>query len=302
MRFLQLQYFSEVCRCGSISRAAKNLNVSQPAVSVAVSDLEKEFGATFFERRNRKLVLTKEGAEARKLADSLLSHYEIVAKKQKEMRNLLRPVRIGVSSMLGGAFIQQLIDPYTAETKMPMPQITEGPEQILKEMLHSHQADIAIVPFDETQEEGLNYMPVSRTSLCWCVGKDSPDAAKKKMPRRKLAGKKAVLRISYDTAYIASPYYQLRQDLQSAGILMRPVLYTNQYSTARALLTRGENIGAFFCRFQAEKDKEIVPIELDPPAEALIAAVWEPGAEKRSVVADFIQYLQAGSLQKGESI
>ena len=68
----QLRYFRAVCQCDSVSRAAEILNISQPSVSNAVLALEKEFGVALFERRRRKLILTKEGQQMLAMAEELL--------------------------------------------------------------------------------------------------------------------------------------------------------------------------------------------------------------------------------------
>ena len=44
MKISQMEYFSCVCRCGSITKAAKELHISQPSVTAAVHELEKELG------------------------------------------------------------------------------------------------------------------------------------------------------------------------------------------------------------------------------------------------------------------
>lgn len=49
MTIQQLQYVLEIARCGSASRAAKNLFLSQPNLSSAIKNLEQELGFPIFE-------------------------------------------------------------------------------------------------------------------------------------------------------------------------------------------------------------------------------------------------------------
>ena len=44
MNFIQLKYFNEVCKWQSISKAAAALHVSQPTISIAIKEFEKETG------------------------------------------------------------------------------------------------------------------------------------------------------------------------------------------------------------------------------------------------------------------
>ena len=45
MTLTQMRYFYEVCKWRSITKAAASLHISQPTVSIAMADLEKESGA-----------------------------------------------------------------------------------------------------------------------------------------------------------------------------------------------------------------------------------------------------------------
>ena len=49
MTLLQMQYFMEVCRCGSTLKAAQAANVSQSTISMAIRALEKELSIPLFD-------------------------------------------------------------------------------------------------------------------------------------------------------------------------------------------------------------------------------------------------------------
>lgn len=61
MEFRQLEYFLKICECGSMSRAADKLFISQQALSKSVDSLEKDLGVTLFCRNGRALELTRCG-------------------------------------------------------------------------------------------------------------------------------------------------------------------------------------------------------------------------------------------------
>ena len=63
MTLNQLRYFCTASRCHSITKAAEELYVTQPTVSVAIRDLEIEFGISLFYRKGNRLILTEEGEE-----------------------------------------------------------------------------------------------------------------------------------------------------------------------------------------------------------------------------------------------
>ena len=62
MELTQLKYFLAAVNCGQIVQAAEMLHVSQSAVSMAISRLEKELGVDLFEKKGRSIQLTKNGS------------------------------------------------------------------------------------------------------------------------------------------------------------------------------------------------------------------------------------------------
>lgn len=61
MKLTQLEYFCVAARYHNITKAAKELFVTQPSISNAIRALEEEFGVNLFFRNNNKLTLTPEG-------------------------------------------------------------------------------------------------------------------------------------------------------------------------------------------------------------------------------------------------
>jgi DNA-binding transcriptional LysR family regulator len=71
-RLKQLRAFHHVVRCGSISKAAEKLYLSQPSVSLQIQALERELNVILFERRGPHLKLTPEGEALYQLAEPLV--------------------------------------------------------------------------------------------------------------------------------------------------------------------------------------------------------------------------------------
>ena len=76
MTLRHLEIFSAVCAQESFTRAAEQLNMAQPAVSLAIRELEVFYNVRLFERMNRRVYLTEAGRTLRQYADTVLSQFQ----------------------------------------------------------------------------------------------------------------------------------------------------------------------------------------------------------------------------------
>lgn len=61
MTLQQLRYITTVANTGTITEAAKKLYISQPSLTNAIHELEKEMGLTIFNRTNKGIFISREG-------------------------------------------------------------------------------------------------------------------------------------------------------------------------------------------------------------------------------------------------
>lgn len=81
MTLQQLKYAIEIAKCGSINIAAKKLFITQPSLSNAIRELENELNKTIFERTNRGISVTVDGAEFLGYARQVIEQTELLEKK-----------------------------------------------------------------------------------------------------------------------------------------------------------------------------------------------------------------------------
>ncbi len=86
MNLQQLRYAIEIAECGSINNAAKNLFVSQPSLSSAIMELEKEFGVTLFTRTSKGINVTVEGVEFLSYARQVLEQADLLESRYRYAR------------------------------------------------------------------------------------------------------------------------------------------------------------------------------------------------------------------------
>lgn len=105
----QLEVFVSVARHDSVSRAAKELGMSQSAASEALSELEQQFSIQLFERRGKRLQLSELGRGVRATAEALLVQASELQAQLANQGNL-GTLRIGATLSIG----DYLIPPFMA--------------------------------------------------------------------------------------------------------------------------------------------------------------------------------------------
>ncbi len=122
MKLQQLRYLVEVASCGSVTEAARQLFVSLPSVTAAVSDLEREMCVSVFERTSMGMVSTTEGLTFLGSARQVLEQADLLEERYK--RDTEPVPRFAVScqhySFAVNAFVD-VIRAYEERTRRDLP-------------------------------------------------------------------------------------------------------------------------------------------------------------------------------------
>lgn len=106
MNLQQLEYFKVIAKTRNFTRAANMLSVTQPALSKAVSKLEKELETPLFQRDGRNIRITKSGEVFLKYAELALFNIEKGIEELKDIqRNNEKNISISSTECIGATFI-----------------------------------------------------------------------------------------------------------------------------------------------------------------------------------------------------
>ena len=108
MTLTQLRYVIAIAETKSINKAAEQLYVSQPSLTSAVQELEKELGIILFNRSGRGVTLTNDGAEFLLYARQLYGQYETILEKYGENGSLKK--KFGVSTQHYSFAVKAFVD------------------------------------------------------------------------------------------------------------------------------------------------------------------------------------------------
>ncbi|MCW8329695.1 LysR substrate-binding domain-containing protein [Photobacterium sp. SDRW27] len=146
MDIRQLTYFVTLAETGNFTRAAEQLHIAQPALSIAIKKLENQLELPLFHRNDRKVVLTHEG-------NILLEHARLILQQMKdaniamaELKGLEKgEVRLGLPSMLGSYFFPEILMAFKSQYPNLKLTIVEAGTQSIRKMLLSGELDLGII-------------------------------------------------------------------------------------------------------------------------------------------------------------
>lgn len=154
MTLQQLTYLVTVADCGNITEAAEKLFVSQPSLSTAISNLEKEMGIKAFVRSNKGVAATREGEELLSFARMLLEQADHM--KEYFIKGEKRSPKFSVScqhySFAVNAFVD-LIKKYDADRYNFIIRETQTGE--IMEDVANGKSEIGVIYLSEHNEEVL---------------------------------------------------------------------------------------------------------------------------------------------------
>lgn len=177
MELRQLEYFVTSTEEKSFYRAGQVLFTSQPAISKAIGNLEKELGTKLFERTNKGLRLTSRG-------DALYHYAKNILRQVGFMKEFGQDIEISLTlaSYPSHRISTLLADFYLAQNK-PRLDYREGTVQDIIELVHTGISELGIVYLSPHQEEvfqhilshkRLEFVPILDANLCVYVGGAHP--------------------------------------------------------------------------------------------------------------------------------
>ena len=189
MEFRLLKYFLAVARTENISRAAAELNISQPALSRQLMDFEDELGVKLFFRNKRRTTLTEAGYLLKRRAEEINA---LIDKTLDEISNSREGVsgniKIGCGETAGMQIIARAIRELTAEFPMIHCHLYSMDYNGVKEGLDKGILDFGVL-IQPAPPKNYSYIEIAHKDI-WGVimRKDSPLAALDKICAEDLDG------------------------------------------------------------------------------------------------------------------
>lgn len=144
MSIKTLIIFVTVYKEESVTVAAKKLNLSQPAVSAAIKELENHYSVRLFERLGRGIQKTNEAHHLYEFASHITALYQEMDKDFKKQERTT-PLRIGSSISIGTCLMPGYIKNYIDTFHVPMPYVKIDSSDIIEKMVLENNLDLALI-------------------------------------------------------------------------------------------------------------------------------------------------------------
>lgn len=157
---------------GSLTAAATELSISQPAVSQALKQLESALGAKLFVRSSRGIRLTPEGQV---LYGHIKAGYEQILLGEKKLSSMLRldygELKIGASDMTLKFYLLPLLEKYHEQFPGIKVTVTNAPTPETLNLLSQGKIDFGVVSTPVANKQDLRVLPVKEIEDVFVAGR-----------------------------------------------------------------------------------------------------------------------------------
>lgn len=144
MTLRNMRIFLAVADFGSMSEAAKQLDIAQPSVSGTIAEIEDQYGIRLFERLGRKLYITQTGKQLEEYSRHILSMFDSMEQELKNAKETVA-LQIGATLTVGTCVMCELLQEFQKRCPGAAPQVHVYNTKRIEQMLLRSELDVAIV-------------------------------------------------------------------------------------------------------------------------------------------------------------
>ena len=273
MTLNQLRYFCTASRCHSITKAAEELYVTQPTVSVAIRDLEIEFGISLFYRKGNQLILTQEGEAFYEKATYILQYCNELQADYSSMSRVKPPLRIGIPPMLSTVFFPELLTAFHQDHPEIAFILEEYGSVRAGNLVQDDTLDLALVNMEQYNIDKFHNVVLANDQVVFCVNKDHRLADKEIVTTKEMSKE---LLIFFNADSVQNQLLKTRFEMD--GYIPNIVMRSSQIYTTLQFIKTGK-YSCFLYSSMLDKFTEsgITGIPLNPPIHIKIGMIWKKG-------------------------
>ncbi|MZI95982.1 LysR family transcriptional regulator [Vibrio sp. CAIM 722] len=268
MELRQLRHFVTVVEHGSISAAARELNLAQPAISSSIKKLEQELNMPLFNRRDRGIDLTIAGQKFVPHARQVLSQAYDAKLAMQALEGLDHgQVDLAVPSMLGSYYFPPLLMAFRHQYPNIELNILDTGTRNIKRLLLEGEVELGVVASKDLTPE-LDSGPLIREKMVVCMAVDHPLAEKEEIEYSDF--------LSHDLALFRRGYYHhllLDRISRKENIKPKIAFTSNLLPLIKTVIRRGYAISPMW-QVAIQDDDEIITRPFADSFEVDVSLAW----------------------------
>ncbi|MED2946262.1 LysR family transcriptional regulator [Bacillus subtilis] len=286
MEWEQLEYFQTLARVQHVTKAAKSLSITQPALSRSIARLENHLGVPLFDRQGRSISLNQYGHIFLRRVQAMMKEY---TEGKEEIQALLKPdqgiVSLGFLHTLGTTLVPDLIGSFQQEYPNIAFQLKQNHSYWLLERLKSGDLDLCLLASIKP-ENPIQWIKLWSEELFVFVPNDHPLASRESITLNEIAGERFIL---------LKKGYALRMTVdelfEKADIQPNIMFEGEEAATAAGFVAAGLGI-SILPDLKSLDQSKITKIHVSwPECQRVIGIAWIKGRFLSPVAETFKQYV-----------
>lgn len=189
----QLRVFQAVAEHRSFTKAAEEIHLTQPGVSIQVKRLEEILNVSLFEKMGNQIYLTAEGKELLETCHDLFARLAVFEEKLKELHGEVTGPLFLAAVTTAKYFLPQYLGAFLRKYPGVVPQLKASNRERIGERLEANEDDIYIMA-TLPQRSDIVALPFLDDELVVFAHPDHPLAKKKKINPQQLANERIIAR------------------------------------------------------------------------------------------------------------
>lgn len=285
MQIRQLRYFLKVAELGSITAAAKDLRMTQPALSRQIRAFEDETGWDLLDRGAKSIRLTRAGQVVVKEGLTMVAAVDKgLTRMQREIEGGV--IRIGYAPSLGGAFLKKAMSCYIQRHPTVRIDLVDSTSEEMRKKIGLGEIDLMVTA--KSNADNVDWEVLAQKNLCLAVPITHAWSNKRSISSKLLDGERVLLlsRHEYPEYFksVVTFFRELEVNAKVAGEFdgIESLRVALEAGIGVALVAEGSVVG-----------REIKLIKLNPAAAPVeIAVGWRGDYALNSMTAAFVEELR----------
>jgi DNA-binding transcriptional LysR family regulator len=283
MEMQQVRYFVTLAEVLNFTRAAELCNVSQPALTRAIQQLEHELGGPLFHRERGNTHLSELGQMMRPYLQTIHEQTKAAKEHAKAAAKLEKTtLTIGAMCTIGPQLVTELVIRFRTGHPHVDLVVVDGSAPAMIEKLEKGELEIAIVGIPGELPETLHQLPIFEEPFVIVLPPNHRLCAKNPIRAAELHEEPYVSRSNCEV------YTTVKNDLNSRGIFMRKVFTSTRDDWVQGMIKAGLGLG-FFPEYAVTDPDLVVRPLVEPGYSRTIYLATMRGRPHSPAVGAFVQ-------------